>query len=221
MFHFPKKEKKLMRGLSADGLLKTKEDIFAQLSKAPEIHMVIFGQMFDKNLFKIATENFTDEQWQKLISFSNSKIGDKLKREQTEKGAMGRLLKLIAEDEFLKSYNVSVVELCYYGDNEFVAKVYLICGGYFLEGTLEDIVELIRDALKENGVNIKAFCPSCSSKNLRFANEYCLCNDCGALSIVEEGKVVKRYKQEDKRFWWANALGDIGLMGLTKGHEST
>ena len=213
----PKKQHKLIRGLSdfvcshLEKTVKTKEDILDNLN--PNLKVFTFGEFFDSILFKKTTKNFTEQQWQKLIQSSNSKIGIKLKDQKREEIALNKLLELVEQDNFLKSQNISIVELVRYDKNYFGIKVYFICGAYFLEGSLKELVIQIREILKEENVSIRAFCPSCSGKNLRFADIYCLCNECGALSILEENKVVKQYKQEDKQFWWAKALADMHSIG--------
>ena len=134
---------------------------------------------------------------------------DKLQKEKLSEEGLKKIRNVIDTDEFLKYHNISIVDWLMCDKGYCFIKVYFICGPYFLEGTIDEIIDDIRHILKENKVDIKIFCPSCSSKNLRFSGGFCLCNDCGSLSIPEDNRVVKQYKLEDKKFWWAKALVEM------------
>ena len=146
------------------------------------------------------------EERRKRREENRKKQEDREKKE--EDAALAKILNIISTDDFLKYHNITISELVKFADC-FAIKVYFICGVYMLEGTISELISDIRHILKEENVQIKIFCPACSSKQLKFASNYCLCNDCGSLSIPEEDKVVKQYKPEDKPFWWAKAMVDI------------
>jgi len=210
----PKKQHKLMRGLSEflssniNEIINDKNDIYKNLNHNHS--SFIFGRFFNTDDFKYITKNFSDEQWEILISQSNIKVERKQKECQKEKEALDKLLLKISEDNFLKYHNITVLELVMYDKKYFLTKISFICGTYFLEGNINEIISDIRAILKENKIDIKVFCPNCSSKRLRFIDEFCLCNDCGAFSSVDKNKVVKKYKLEDKTFWWAKVLAEFG-----------
>ena len=86
-----------------------------------------------------------------------------------------------------------------------------MCGAGFLEGSFKQIVRDIKETLKENDVHVRVLCLKCSSKNLRFSGSCCLCNDCGTLSNIDEGQIIKTYDEKDKKFWWAKAMADMTI----------
>jgi hypothetical protein len=145
--------------------------------------------------FMKAIENFTDSQWKSLIQSINDRIRlrenqpfkvarkkarklareERAKREEEkakqtalkEEAAEEELLKIISEDEYLKNHNIAIVEIVNVFEDEYVVKVYLICGGYFIEGTIKEIISTIRRELKKNKVTVRIFCPACSSKKFK------------------------------------------------------
>jgi len=216
MSNVPKREHKLLRGLSdfVSSVLEvpvaSKEDLLEKISKDPNHFCGVFGQTLNCNGFKRIAEALTGEQWQKLVRLSNIKISEAEKIRGREKVALDRLLTMIANDEVLKHYNVSVTELAEFEKHYYCAKVHLICGSGFIEGNIQNIVAQIKRILRENKVELRIFCMACSSKNLRFGGWFCLCYDCGTLSEPSENRIVKKYKPEDKQFWWAQAMADSG-----------
>jgi len=215
MSRIPKKHDKLMDGLSdfvsacSSDLIKSKEDIFLKISPK---HIVwgIFGLSMSLSFFKKITLDFTESQWQSLINRSNNKIVENKKIEEKEKFALDKLLDLISKDEILSRHNISVAEIARYDKNYFCVKVYFVCGAYMLEGSIKEIVIQMREIIKEENIDIKVFCFSCSSKNLKFISHYCGCNDCGTLSDLEGEKIVKKY-DVTKGNWWAEVILDVGM----------
>lgn len=205
--HKPK-ERKLMERLSNFVASRHNEIIQDKKDICKSKQEFIFDPLNDFRYFKESTKNFTEDQWQILIAKSNTKITEKLKQKQKEQSALTNLRALIQQDDLLKLHNVSIVELVK-EDNYFVSKVYLISGAYFIEGTITEIFNQIRQIVKEEKIQVRIFCPACSSKELRFSGHFCLCNDCGSLSIPDQNKIVKKYKLKDKDFWWAKALVDM------------
>jgi len=210
MSNIPKKQHKLMIGLSdylstvLKEIIKDKENIYNNLD--PKHSCYTFGQMFNSDNFKNVTKNFNEEQWNILISQANKKIEIKQNEKLKEEKALNNLLLEISKDEVLKNHNISIVELVLCGKKDYIIKVYFVCGAYFLEGNTKELLEQFHQIIKENKINLKIFCPNCSNKNLRFIEEFCLCNNCGAFSLPEENKVLKIYKKEDKSLWWAKVL---------------
>ena len=210
----PKKQFKLMRGLS-DYLSSCLDNIIdnnIDLDKKVDLKLSVwaFGRSFNYDYFQAVTNDFTDQQWQILIEETNKKIAIKLKEEEKEEKMSNDLLLRISEDEILKYHNINVLEIGMIYKKSCAIKVSFVCGTYFLEGTIKELISDMRFILKDNNVDVRIFCPNCSSKQLRFMDDCCLCNDCGAFSSISENKVIKQYKLEDKQFWWAKVLAEFG-----------
>ena len=198
-----------------DKILKTKEDILSVSN--PNYSTKVRGFRIDMNYFCKHTTNFNEQQWQDLITYINNLTKNKQiektrsnKLAVAAKEAIVKINEIIKDDDFLKNHNIFIAELVCEGSNYFIAKIYLICGSYFIDGDVNRIISIIRKELKSNKVNIRVFCPSCSSKELRFISHYCGCNDCGTLSDFEKNKVVKKY-DVTKGNWWAEVILDVGM----------
>lgn len=203
----PENEKKLIRGLSefvingTKTLIKTKDDF----SKLPSDYTVnVFGCAFNLEMFVEITKKFNDKQWQKLIQSSN----DRIVRKYTSKEALEKLQSAIDNDKYLSTQNISIVELVSQKE-KCTIKVYFTCGVYYLEGNVNQLIDQIRRVAKQNDVKVTVPCPSCSSNNVRVAAKYCLCNDCGSFSDLEENEVIEQFQPEEKQFWWAKVVAKL------------
>ncbi len=210
--NIPKKENKLLLGLSdfvASNLDKTIIDKADLLDSLTDKKVHVFGQILDSGDFKNIAQRLTEDQWPKLIQSANSKITQQMKKRLETEEAKNTLVSMIAKDNFLKHHNVAITELRRLDKDYYEVKVYLVCGAGFLEGSFKQIIRVIKETLRENDVNVRVLCLRCSSKNLRFSGPYCLCNDCGTLSDIDEDQIIKTYDEKDKSFWWAKAMADM------------
>lgn len=214
----PKRESKLIDGLSdfifscTDELLASKEDMLSRIED--DWSAFVFDQDFDRDDFMEVIKDFTDEKWKKLMDATNFKIGQVLKLEKREAAAMKKILDAIKADEFLSSHNISIHSVEHLHANHYEASVFLICGIYELRGRVGQIVGKIKDILKRENVKVKIYCPGCSSKNIRLYDDaYCMCHDCGSLSLPHENKVIKQYSEESRDCWWHLPMDELGETG--------
>lgn len=198
--------RRLFRIVSAEFFQQvSKEDIIKYIDGLENYKNFKEGEF--KN-FKTKVKNLEDEQWKILISQHNTNIKQKIEMESLKTDSFNKLVSIIEKDNVLKYHNIcfGINNFGIYGKNYFVIKIYLACGVYFVEGTLEEIVEQIKFELKENNVKIRVFCIACSSKRVSFMNQYCLCHDCGTVFDIDNNRIIEKYDIKDKDFWNAKFI---------------
>lgn len=149
-----------------------------------------------------------DKWWDLLITSTNIEIDEKLKEVERERKAEKKFHDLVKADPFLCNHNIALREISYFGDNHYVAKIYLACGGGFYEGSLNEILECVAEQLEENNIEIKTICPICTGTQIRFDGYIGLCLDCGVIYNVETSEILKKYDITDKERWVSLALVD-------------
>ena len=178
MSSIPKKEHKFIRGLS-NYLCKcikepvtNQEDIEKLIDK--KISMFIWGNLINWDAFVSLTENKPDDFWERLIQSVNTKIKEEIEIKNNETSAYNKLIEMIEKDTFLKEHNIGIADIVMVDKNYYMAKIYLVCGGYMLEGSLSEILLIIRSELKHCKVSIRAYCPFCTHKQLRYMDQVVL-----------------------------------------------
>jgi hypothetical protein len=213
MSSIPRKEHKLIRGLS-DYLRKcikepiiNRRDIERLIDRNTSVF--IWGNLINWDAFITLTENKPDDFWERLIQSVNTKIKEEIEIEKDEKLAYNKLIEMIEKDNFLKEHNIGIADIAEVDKNYYVVKVYLVCGGYMLEGTLNEILSIIRSELKHCKVIIRSYCPFCTNKQLRYMDQAALCLSCGTAFEVDTGNILKQYPDHEKDFWGAKFMADF------------
>lgn len=163
----------------------------------------------DKNIGIINA--FISEQKEKNKTREEKYQLEREKNEEQNNIVLKKIEEMINNDDLLKKYNITITEILGVSRDDYIVKVYFICGAHYIEGTLQCIIttmkKIVKDMIKRE-FNIVIFCLNCSSKKLRFTGPRCLCNECGAFSDMDENKVLEIYPMDKKQFWWSMAMAN-------------
>ena len=156
----------------------------------------------------IVCQDRDDNWWNTLLSTLNREIIENIQKQAQEDKALEELRRMIADDEFLRDYNIGIRELVKYGKNYYVIKVYLASGAGFLEGSLKELCEQLREIIENSDIEVETRCPICTKREIRFSGNIGLCLICGTMYNVDTGDVLKKYDEAEKHLWVAKSLVD-------------